>query len=169
MPREVGAALLATAEGYTPRATNLLDEAREQLGSIQDIAAALADDLPAPKTGPSRSRRRRRRKKKLPAAGAAETPSVDPATGVGTAAGETPTGTRPAAETPAAETPAAKAATSSATTTPASTTPADPTTNGHVAHSRRRARRNPASESASLAVPSEPDPQPQSGLPLPPT
>jgi len=64
MPREVGAALLATAEGYTPRATKLLDDAREELGSIQEIAAALADDLPAPKTGPSRSRRRRRRKKK---------------------------------------------------------------------------------------------------------
>ena len=64
MPREVGAALLATAEGYTPRATKFLDEAREQLGSIEEIAAALADDLPAPKTGPSRSRRRRRRKKR---------------------------------------------------------------------------------------------------------
>jgi hypothetical protein len=64
MPRDVGAALLATAEGYTPRATKLLDEAREQLGTIEEIAAALADDLPAPKTGPSRSRRRRRRKKK---------------------------------------------------------------------------------------------------------
>ena len=55
MPRDVGAALLATAEGYTPRATKLLDDAREQLGSIEEIAAALADDLPAPKTGPSRS------------------------------------------------------------------------------------------------------------------
>ena len=66
MPREVGAALLATAEGYTPRATKLLDEAREQLGSIQEIAAALADDLPAPKTGPTRTRRRRRRRRKLP-------------------------------------------------------------------------------------------------------
>jgi len=64
MPPEVGAALLATAEGYTPRATKLLDEAREQLGTIEEIAAALADALPAPKTGPSRSRRRRRRKKK---------------------------------------------------------------------------------------------------------
>jgi superfamily II DNA or RNA helicase len=64
MPPEVGAALLATAEGYTPRATKLLDEAREQLGSIEEIASALADALPAPKTGPSRSRRRRRRKKK---------------------------------------------------------------------------------------------------------
>ena len=68
MPREVGAALLATAEGYTPRAKNLLEEAREQLGTIQEIAGALADDLPAPKTGPSRSRRRRRRKKKGPGA-----------------------------------------------------------------------------------------------------
>jgi ribonuclease E len=67
MPREVGAALLATAEGYTPKATHLIDDAREQLGSIQEIAAALADDLPAPKTGPSRSRRRRRRKKGAPA------------------------------------------------------------------------------------------------------
>ena len=67
MPREVGAALLATAEGYTPKATNLIDDAREHLGSIQEIAAALADDLPAPKTGPSRSRRRRRRKKGAPA------------------------------------------------------------------------------------------------------
>ncbi len=64
MPRDVGAALLATAEGYTPRATRLLDEAREQLGSIEEIAAALADDLPSPKTGPTRSRRRRRRKKR---------------------------------------------------------------------------------------------------------
>ena len=64
MPRDVGAALLATAEGYTPRATKLLDEAREQLGSIEEIAGALADDLPAPKTGPTRTRRRRRRKKR---------------------------------------------------------------------------------------------------------
>jgi superfamily II DNA or RNA helicase len=65
MPREVGAALLATAEGYTPRATKLLDEAREQLGTTEEIASALADDLPAPKTGQTRTRRRRRRRKKL--------------------------------------------------------------------------------------------------------
>ena len=64
MPREVGAALLATAEGYTPRATRLLDEAREQLGEVAEIAGALADDLPAPKTGQTRTRRRRRRRKK---------------------------------------------------------------------------------------------------------
>ncbi len=69
MPREVGAALLASAEGYTPRATQLIEAARERLGTIQEIAGALADDLPAPKTGPSRSRRRRRRKKKPVAEG----------------------------------------------------------------------------------------------------
>ncbi|HWB22976.1 MAG TPA: DEAD/DEAH box helicase family protein [Gaiellaceae bacterium] len=63
MPREVGAALVASADAYTPRATQLLDAARERLGSIEEIAGALADDLPQPKTGPSRSRRRRRKKK----------------------------------------------------------------------------------------------------------
>ena len=62
--REVGAALLASAEGYTPRANKLIDEAKEKLGTIQEIAAALAENLPAPKTQPSRSRRRRRRRKK---------------------------------------------------------------------------------------------------------
>ena len=44
-----GAALLASAEGYTPRATKLIDAAREGLGTIQEVAAALADNLPAPK------------------------------------------------------------------------------------------------------------------------
>ena len=64
LPIEVGAALLASAEGYTPRATKLIDEARERLGSIQEIALALADNLPAPKQQPGKSRRRRRRKRK---------------------------------------------------------------------------------------------------------
>ena len=64
MPREVGAALLASAEGYTPRATQLLEAARERLGSIQEVAGWIAENLPQPKTGPSRARRRRRRKKK---------------------------------------------------------------------------------------------------------
>jgi len=64
MPRQVGAALLASAEGYTPRSTQLIEAARERLGTIQEIAGALADDLPAPKTGPSRTRRRRKRKSK---------------------------------------------------------------------------------------------------------
>jgi superfamily II DNA or RNA helicase len=64
LPIEVGAALLASAEGYTPRATKLIDEARERLGSIQEIAFALAENLPAPKQQPGKSRRRRRRKRK---------------------------------------------------------------------------------------------------------
>ena len=63
-PREVGAALLASAEGYTPRANQLIDAARERLGTIQEVANALADNLPAPKATPSRSRRRRRRRRK---------------------------------------------------------------------------------------------------------
>jgi ribonuclease E len=62
-PIQVGAALLASADGYTPRATKLLDEARERLGSIDDVALALSENLPAPKQ-PSSSRRRRRRRKK---------------------------------------------------------------------------------------------------------
>ena len=63
-PRQVGAALLASAEGYTPRANQLIDAAREQLGTIQEVAHALADNLPAPKAAAGRSRRRRRKRKK---------------------------------------------------------------------------------------------------------
>jgi ribonuclease E len=63
-PREVGAALLASAEGYTPRANKLIDAARERLGTIQEVADALADNLPAPKAPSGRSRRRRRKRKK---------------------------------------------------------------------------------------------------------
>ena len=66
-PLPVGAALLASAEGYTPRANQLLEAAREKLGAIQDIAGALAENLPQPKLQPSR-RRRRKRKRKGPAA-----------------------------------------------------------------------------------------------------
>src|SRR5579884_2497797 len=64
LPLEVAAALLASAEGYTPRANHLIDAAREQLGTIQEVAGALAENLPAPKQNGGRSRRRRRRKKK---------------------------------------------------------------------------------------------------------
>jgi ribonuclease E len=74
MPLEVGAALLASSEGYTPRANQALDRAREELGSIQELANALADNLPAPKA-PTRKSRRRRKKKKggAPAEGQAAT------------------------------------------------------------------------------------------------
>ena len=63
LPLEVGAALLASSEGYTPRANSALDRAREELGETAAIANALADNLPAPKA-PSRKSRRRKRKKR---------------------------------------------------------------------------------------------------------
>jgi superfamily II DNA or RNA helicase len=63
-PLQVGVALLASAEAYTPRATKLLEEARDRLGTIEEVALALSENLPAPKQQSGRSRRRRRRKKK---------------------------------------------------------------------------------------------------------
>ena len=66
MPLAVGAALLASADGYTPRANAALDHAREELGSIGEIANALADNLPAPKLTARKSRRRRRKRKPQP-------------------------------------------------------------------------------------------------------
>ena len=75
LPLAVGAALLASADGYTPRANALLDQAREDLGSIQEIANALAENLPAPKT-PTRKSRRRRKKRR--GAGAAPADGTSP-------------------------------------------------------------------------------------------
>jgi ribonuclease E len=72
-PIQVGAALLASAEGYTPRSTKLIDDAREQLGTVQEVALALSENLPAPKQPASRSRRRRRRRRKGTAPVAEET------------------------------------------------------------------------------------------------
>src|SRR3954451_11126874 len=82
---EVGAALLASAEGYTPNATKVIDAARERLGSINEGAGWIAENPPQPKTGPSRTRRRRRRKKKGPEGAA--TPETAGAT-TRTAAGD---------------------------------------------------------------------------------
>ena len=64
LPLTVGAALLASAEGYTPRATQLIEAAREKLGTLPEMAEALAENLPAPKLTSSRSRRRKRRKRR---------------------------------------------------------------------------------------------------------
>ncbi len=87
-PIQAGAALLASAEGYTPRSTKLIDEAREQLGTVQEVALALSDNLPAPKAQPSRSRRRRRRKKKPGTEGAAVEQSTTAQNGETTAASD---------------------------------------------------------------------------------
>src|SRR5881275_2457868 len=88
MPRDVGAALLASAEGYTPRATQVIDAARERLGTINEVAGWIAESLPQPKTGPSRTRRRRKRKKKPNETGATQTA----ATAAETTAAETADG-----------------------------------------------------------------------------
>src|ERR671928_285817 len=68
LPIETGAALLASAEGYTPRATQLIEAARERLGTLQEVAEALSENLPPPKLTSGRSRRRKRRKRKKGAA-----------------------------------------------------------------------------------------------------
>ena len=62
-PLQVGAALLASAEGYTPRANQLLEAARERLGSLHEVAHGLADNLPAPKLNSGKPRRRRRKRR----------------------------------------------------------------------------------------------------------
>src|SRR5207247_5345299 len=80
LPLPVGAALLASAEGYTPRATQLIEAAREKLGSLPDMAEALAENLPAPKRTPGRSRRRKRRKRKK-GADAQQQPAEQPQNG----------------------------------------------------------------------------------------
>jgi ribonuclease E len=64
LPLPVGAALLSAAEGYTPRATQLIEAARERLGTIPEVAEALSENLPPPKLTSGRSRRRKRRRKK---------------------------------------------------------------------------------------------------------
>jgi ribonuclease E len=96
LPIEVGAALLASAEGYTPKATRLLEAAREELGTVEEVAAALAENLPQPKLQ-SRSRRRRRRRRK------GKGQQKDQAAAQN--------GAQPAAEAPAAEPSPAEAAT----------------------------------------------------------
>jgi ribonuclease E len=60
-PLNVGVALLASAEGYTPRSTRAIEAAREGIAPLAEVANALADNLPAPKAPSSRRRRRRRR------------------------------------------------------------------------------------------------------------
>jgi hypothetical protein len=87
MPMPVGAALLASADGYTPRANAALDRAREELGTIGEIANALADNLPAPKLT-ARKSRRRRRKRKGPTQGEAQQADVQPAEAGGESGGE---------------------------------------------------------------------------------
>jgi superfamily II DNA or RNA helicase len=98
LPLPVGAALLASAEGYTPRSTKLIDDARERLGTIQEVALALAENLPAPKQGGGRSRRRRRRRRKGGGQTNAAKNNGQKQNGSGEAKSEQPAKAAPAAE-----------------------------------------------------------------------
>ncbi|MFL5950484.1 MAG: DEAD/DEAH box helicase [Gaiellaceae bacterium] len=93
LPLPVGVALLASAEGYTPRATQLIEAARERLATLHEVAGALAENLPQPKLTSGRSRRRKRRKRRKKTA--------DTAAAAPSAAAETAPEPKPA-ETPAA-------------------------------------------------------------------
>jgi hypothetical protein len=85
LPLEVGVALLASAEGYTPRATKLIEGAREKIGTLAEVAYALAENLPPPKAHTSRRRRRRRKRR-----GGAQPPTEAQAGQDGTAASGAP-------------------------------------------------------------------------------
>ncbi|MBD0337886.1 MAG: hypothetical protein ICV67_01180 [Thermoleophilia bacterium] len=71
-PPHVGVALLASVEGYTPRANQVIEAARERIAPLSEVAGALAENLPAPKPHGGGRRRRRRKRKKAGAAPAAE-------------------------------------------------------------------------------------------------
>jgi ribonuclease E len=94
LPLPVGAALLASAEGYTPRATQLIEAARERLGTIPEVAAALAENLPQPKLTSGRSRRRKRRKRKR--GGQAQPAAAEAGTDGNAPAAEAPSEPEPA-------------------------------------------------------------------------
>ena len=46
-----------------PRATKLIEGAREKIGTLSEVAYALAENLPPPKAHTGRRRRRRRKKR----------------------------------------------------------------------------------------------------------
>jgi ribonuclease E len=159
-PLHVGAALLASAEGYTPRAAKLIEAARERLAPIEEIAAALAENLPAPKLQSAKRRRRRRKKRngdEVQAAGEAQ------------AAGETGAEAPASAAADGAEAPAGEAA--DIESVPAAAPAPDDETRGH----RRRAAVSPEAASAGLdeeaaargngAAPESPEPRPGTSEP----
>jgi ribonuclease E len=100
-PVHVGAALLASAEGYTAKAQQLIERARERLGSVGEVANALAENLPAPKQ-PTGKRRRRRKKKQSAQAGEETAAAAAAQDGRPTGEGEGSTTRVGAAEAPPA-------------------------------------------------------------------
>ena len=63
-PLHVAVGLLASAEAYTPTAQKLIEGVRDRVGTLEEVANALADNLPAPKQPSGKSRRRRRKKRR---------------------------------------------------------------------------------------------------------
>ena len=63
-PLHVAVGLLASAEAYTPTAQKLIEGVRDRAGTLEEVANALADNLPAPKQSSGKSRRRRRKKRR---------------------------------------------------------------------------------------------------------
>src|SRR5437763_985463 len=62
--RLLGALANSRGHRHEENAAKLVNAAREQLGTVQEVAHGLAENLPAPKQPSGRSRRRRRRRKK---------------------------------------------------------------------------------------------------------
>jgi ribonuclease E len=116
-PLQVGAALLASAEGYTPRATKLIEEAREELGTVQEVALALSDNLPQPKAQPNKRRRRRRKKKAAGQPDATGAPDAKPEEGAA-AEGDAKPKRRRRRKKPAGETDTGAGAGATAESTP---------------------------------------------------
>jgi hypothetical protein len=144
MPKEVGAALLASAEGYTPRATQLLEAARERLGSIQEVAGWIADNLPQPKQGPARPRRRRRRKRRGPETQTANPPANGAAVPQTTEGGEQAADvSAPAPSEPQAENHAANGQTAAQSSAPSSSSSSTASPSNQPSSNQRRRRRRP--------------------------
>ena len=78
-PPHVAVALLASAEAYTATAQRLVERARERVGSVEEVANALAENLPAAKQTSGKSRRRRRKKKARDPVAKPIEPGVEPA------------------------------------------------------------------------------------------
>jgi superfamily II DNA or RNA helicase len=155
-PLQVGVALLASAEGYTPRANKLIDEAREEIATVQEVALALSENLPAPKPAPSKRRRRRRKKKGQPAEaattateGSEATTDAAPAEGDGAAGADARPKRRRRRRKPAEGEAAAAPESESSEPTAVETVTAPASAEAEPAPAPRRTRtRKPAAETA---------------------
>ncbi|MFN0155244.1 MAG: DEAD/DEAH box helicase [Gaiella sp.] len=139
---DVGSALLASAEGYTPRANSLLDRAREEYGAIEVIAESLAESLPVPKA-PARKNRRRRKRRRT------EAPSVEPVTATES---ELPTAGQDGGTGSAGSEPVAEPETAAATLDAEASSEGEPDHSGPPPRPRRRSRRRPDGAEAGEAA-----------------